>query len=678
VLNRTFIPAAILCAIALQRATVAYVIDSDKNAPISYYTFAPPAAGQTYVDPAFGTSIRRITNALNTPNSADTGTVADINNEYATMSAFNGDNSRLLLTHRSYFALYDGDGRYLNDLPFEITAASEPRWSRHDAHVLYYVSGNRLKQYDTASGEVGLVHTFAEYSLIGGAGESDICFDGDHFVLVGDYRDVFVYDIRTRSKGAVLSAPGPGRFDNVVITPDDNVLVSWHAHGVDRYQGVELFDRNMQFLRQVSRVIGHMDVTRDVSGEETLLMANAADPTAPPACSNAVVKIRLADAVQTCVISLDWALSLHISATDANGWAIVSTYAAGDLNPLVWWPRYANEILHVKLDGSEVRRLAHHRSRPFNGYGWTPRASVSRDGGRVVYSSNYGLSADPLYPRNYSDAYLIDVSSTAPALAGSSARVALRVEQNSGSSISTSGVWHSNSVPFHSGGSAMLTTEPGARMTFTFAGTGVRWIGYRDEWSGMANVYIDGVLMAVADTFSPGPQAQQPIFTTTGLTFGTHTLTVEPAGERNTQSGAYWIWVDAFEVVNRIEQDDTAVQRACASDVNWHTHAHPMHSGSSALLAMDPGCTVRFTFTGTAVSWLGYRDEWSGTARVSLDGVERAEIDTYTSPSQTQTVIYTLTGLSRGEHTLTIEPIARWNPKTAGRWIWIDAFETLP
>jgi hypothetical protein len=678
VVSRSLVLAAVLCGVVLQRSTVAYVIDSGKNVPISYFTFVPPAAGETYLDPAFGTSIRRISNALNTRNAADTGPLALIGNEYATMSPFNIDNSRLLLTHQSYFALYDGDGRYLNDLPFEITAASEPRWSRHAANVLYYVTGNRLKQYDTASGIVSLVHAFTEYAVIGGGGESDICFDGDHFVLVGDYRDLFVYDIRAGTKGLVLSTPAPGSFDNVFITPDDNVLVSWYANGAERYQGVELFDRDMHFLRQISRVIGHMDVTRDVSGQEAVLMSNAADSNASPVCSNAVVKIRLADAVQTCVVALEWGLGVHISATDASGWAIVSTYAAGDPNPLLWWPKYASEILQVKLDGSEVRRLAHHRSRPFNTYGWTPRASVSRDGGRVVYSSNYGLSANPSYPRDYSDAYLIDLSSTAPALAGSSARVALRVEQNTAASIATSGTWYSNSVPHHSGGSAMLTTAPGARMTFTFAGTGVRWIGYRDEWSGMANVYIDGRLEAVADTFAPVSQTQQTIFSKTGLTSGTHTLTVEPAGQRNAQSGGYWVWVDAFEVVNRIEQDDAAVQHVCTADGGWYTHAHPMHSASGALLSMSPGCSLRFTFTGTAVSWLGYRDEWSGMARVSVDGALRAEIDTYTSPSQPQTVIYTITGLSPADHTLTIEPIARWNPNAVGRWIWIDAFETLP
>ncbi len=41
--------------------------------------------------------------------------------------------------------------------------------------------------------------------MVNGRGESDICFDGDHLVLVGDYQDVFVYDISTDTKGPVLT-----------------------------------------------------------------------------------------------------------------------------------------------------------------------------------------------------------------------------------------------------------------------------------------------------------------------------------------------------------------------------------------------------------------------------------------------------------------------------------------
>src|SRR5882724_1651787 len=291
---------------------VAYVSDAGVYPPVNESIFLPPAVGQSYVDPAFGATVMRISDTLRTPNAADTGSLRFIVQEYSTMSPFNRDNSRILIQHQSYFALYDGTGHYLKDLPMEILAPSEPRWSRRDSNTVYYhpISSNQLKRYDTATDARALVRTFAEYSAISGLGESDLSEDGDHLVLVGDHREVFVYEISTDTKGPVLDTTGRGDFDNVYITPDNNVLVSWYADGGGRFQGVELYDRNMRFLRQAATTLAHMDVTRDVNGDEVLVLANAADPQ--PVCLNGVVRVRLADGSQTCLISLDWSLSFHV------------------------------------------------------------------------------------------------------------------------------------------------------------------------------------------------------------------------------------------------------------------------------------------------------------------------------------------------------------------------------
>ena len=106
----------------------------------NYDTFVPPVVGATYVDPVFGTTVKRVSDARSTPN-ADRGGYLDwIENEYSTMSAFNSDNSRFILVHQSYFGLYDGTGFYMSALPLEINSSSEPRWSRRDNATLYYHS----------------------------------------------------------------------------------------------------------------------------------------------------------------------------------------------------------------------------------------------------------------------------------------------------------------------------------------------------------------------------------------------------------------------------------------------------------------------------------------------------------------------------------------------------------
>lgn len=201
-------------------------------------------------------------------------------------------------------------------------------------------------------------------------------------------------------------------FNNVGITPDGNVTVAFIAVGSNRYQGIELFDRNMNFLRQVARSDGHSDFTRDSNGDEVLVWTNSNDPS--PICNNGVVKIRLSDARQTCLATFDWSLAVHISSTDNSGWVFVETYAPGDPIPPTGWFKYTDELMQIKLDGSQVRRFAHHRSRPLNSYSYQPKLSISRDGSKLAYASNFELQQILGYPTEYSDAYEIDLSVISP------------------------------------------------------------------------------------------------------------------------------------------------------------------------------------------------------------------------------------------------------------------------
>ena len=59
------------------------------------------------------------------------------------------------------------------------------------------------------------------------------------------------------------------------------------------------------------------------------------------------------------------------------------------------------------------------------------------------------------------------------------------------------GAWYPNQTFFHSGGTAALATDAGARATFAFSGNGVRWIGYRDQWSGIARVSSTQSLLTI-------------------------------------------------------------------------------------------------------------------------------------------------------------------------------------
>lgn len=374
-------------------ALEAFVTNSDVLLPPDYYSFIPPAVGGSFQDPVFGTTFTRISDAAHTISEDNGQPLIWVAGEYSTKSPFNSDNSKLLLMEFSYFALYDAVTlqrirAFCCASPI-VATSSEPLWSRTDPSLFYFhpAGSNQLMKYNVATNVAGLVHTFSEYSSISAQGESELSYDGDHIVLAGDGIEIFVYTISTNTKGPVLDTNGknPVGWDAVYISPDNNVLVAWETNGMGRYTGEELYDKNMNFLRQVSNNNGHKHVTRDLDGSEVLVKTNSGDPTPIPNCQNGIVKIKLATAEQTCLLQLDFSLSVHVSAPSHGGWVFVETLNSTTASSP--WFAYTNELLQVKLDGTEVRRLGHHRSdtRTYDGQ---PRIASSRDGTRFVFNSN--------------------------------------------------------------------------------------------------------------------------------------------------------------------------------------------------------------------------------------------------------------------------------------------------
>jgi hypothetical protein len=68
-----------------------------------------------------------------------------------------------------------------------------------------------------------------------------------------------------------------------------------------------------------------------------------------------------------------------------------------------WRPTH-EELVRVRLDGSEIQRLAHHRSHVLD-YGDQPRANVSFDGRYYVFSSNWG-------GRDRVDVYAVEIAAS--------------------------------------------------------------------------------------------------------------------------------------------------------------------------------------------------------------------------------------------------------------------------
>ena len=232
-----------------------------------------------------------------------------------------------------------------------------------------------------------------------------------------------------------------------------------------------------------------------------------------------------------------------------------------------------------------------------------------------------------------------------------------------------------------SGETAAASATTGARATLTFTGTTVTLLGFRGPAMGIVRVYLDGAMHSTVDTYSP-TEIQAPIFTDTNLMPGSHEMIVEVSGLKNAASSGVTIVVDAFDVRSRFEDQDAAI----AYTGTWVADADDAWSGTSAnfgsgftMRSAVAGSRATFTFTGISVTWIGTRGPDRGIARVYLDGVLAAELDTYATPKQLLVPLYSRQGLTPGSHTLAIEVMGLKNPASTNTLVFIDAFDvTLP
>lgn len=118
----------------------------------------------------------------------------------------------------------------------------------------------------------------------------------------------------------------------------------------------------------------------------------------------------------------------------------------------------------------------------------------------------------------------------------------------------------------------------------------------------------------------------------------------------------------------RVEESEAAVTltggwTSADSRMGW--------SGGAAVQSNVPGATASLNFTGTSVRWIGSVGREMGKARVRVDGGPAKEVDLFVLPNlEVRTNIITISDLSDGPHTLTIEVVSGG--------VVVDAFDVQP
>ena len=118
-----------------------------------------------------------------------------------------------------------------------------------------------------------------------------------------------------------------------------------------------------------------------------------------------------------------------------------------------------------------------------------------------------------------------------------------------------------------------------------------------------------------------------------------------------------------------LQFSNTPSGRGCSA-----TRIH-VRGAAAPALGFGRWASATLSFTGTGVSWIGFRGPQTGIARVHLDGTLVATVDAYSPTEVTQAVLYTVSGLPNASHQSLIEVTRTKNDASSDFYVIVDAFD---
>jgi hypothetical protein len=384
-------------------------------------TMPMPAYLKPVIDPTFGTQITRVADqkAMDSPSPT-------LRHIYAKDEVWNSDGSLVALNYNYPCAILDGHTyKFLHWLH----QPSEAVWANTDPYTMYgtFFDTNQFVKADVRTDwNHTVLATFTQYDTIDfGAGEGNLSANDQYvalFGLKGGQTSLFVYDIKnnqvvaTLNLGGLTLDGGNGDINNATMSPNgDYVIVQYNHPGTGRYQGIEVFDRNLNFLRNVSARAGaHYDIGYDTSGNEVIVEQSDTD-------SSLIMRQLATGRTTTLLPASQLNDSIHISCRnlDRPGWAYISEFRQ-DATENSAAPNY-QEVFAVRLDGSgTVELFANEQHSNSAAYDHEAMAVPSPDGSKVMFASDWGNATGPVYSY-VAESPLTDQDIGAPPVSGSAA-----------------------------------------------------------------------------------------------------------------------------------------------------------------------------------------------------------------------------------------------------------------
>jgi hypothetical protein len=406
------------------------------HVPLNYNSFSPPAKGQSYVDPQYGCTVVRLTGGV-----SEFGVAA--HHYYGTLSSFSADDSKIMLfLDNGSPAIVDTSGNVVvsvNNMPASNT--NNYPWDPFNPAVFYYTNGNQFIKGTISGNTVAgtAMHTFTGFSSCMIPDQEDVTDDGTKIWLVctpsggtASQNVAVLYNLSTDTviSSKLVVGAQEGGWHKIQIFPSGKMFLT----GGSLCNGTQCIYNTdgTLYWQPPYNASAHSDVGTDLQGREVLIStANGVDSLnacgAEKWSSLTVVDIN-AKAPVNCLIGAPpnpkipaWEISYRDSANSATGkWVLLSMFDQGTCPDYscffpqnlisTWqtlWAPYFEELVLVKIDGSQIYRLGYTWSRSAENYWAIPRASISRDGKYLVFDSNFDISNTG--SAQYTDVYLIKI-----------------------------------------------------------------------------------------------------------------------------------------------------------------------------------------------------------------------------------------------------------------------------
>ena len=405
----------------------------------AYDTFKPNAAGfpglgQTYVDPIFGSTIRRLTKDF---------PLQSANDIYGKNGFWNADGTRFMYRSPTDYRIIDTTtgAAVRTDVPTGDNGviASDASFDPVDPDAWYYFSGSSLMKYSLSSGTSSTIKTFSGtlHQVAGGA-ENWIDRTGRYFLVSYDdgsrHPVAHLWDKQTNTIYASSLDSTFVEADNgyLALTPDAKYIVAAGSGGSSRSHYSYPVDHTNKSISSTGTffwsLCGQHGAFVSASNGKDYYFSYDCDYTPAVYRVDITIPQTAADFNKQHndnlkLVDLDWKDDdPHFSCTAKGSnadWCFFNTETSDDLfNNMGPWRPYKQEIIGVNVITGEVRRLAHHRSRNIpSSYYYQPRLCASWDGTKVAWASNYDYDAKPT---QYADIYAVNL----PALLASDSTVA--------------------------------------------------------------------------------------------------------------------------------------------------------------------------------------------------------------------------------------------------------------